>query len=289
MKKCIKCLVRKPLHSFGKDRKSVTGVGHRCKECNNIQARLWRAGHRERVKEKRRKKKYGISGDQYREMLAEQGGGCAICGSRESGNSMRPDLVVDHCHRTGRVRGLLCNHCNWILGRADDDPELLKKTARYLKKRRNIVPEKDKCVVCRAEFDSKHGFEVCSTECQKKRIREWDRSYRKQLNRVYPSPPTKKRCVVCNAVFHTKSKVLVCSPECSHEKAKAVKRAHYRTPKGMTTRKAYASRPENLKRAARLRRERRQDPEYRKKNLEYQREYKRRRKAAEKKSKAAKK
>lgn len=76
----------------------------------------------------RLKKKYGISLEQYDAMLAKQGGVCAICG-RPPG---RRRLAVDHCHKTKRVRGLLCYKCNYGLGVFRDDPVRLAKASAYL-------------------------------------------------------------------------------------------------------------------------------------------------------------
>jgi hypothetical protein len=58
--------------------------------------------------------RYGITQEQYEEMLSEQNGGCAICGITEATNGRR--LAVDHDHQTGEVRGLLCNNCNVAVG-----------------------------------------------------------------------------------------------------------------------------------------------------------------------------
>jgi hypothetical protein len=75
------------------------------------------------------KAKYGISIEQYETMLKVQGGGCAICGEQcKTGKA----LAVDHCHKTGVVRGLLCGRCNKGLGLFGDRPGLLRKAADYL-------------------------------------------------------------------------------------------------------------------------------------------------------------
>lgn len=67
-------------------------------------------------------------------MLAAQGGGCAICGvvPSEQKAKYRSFLHVDHCHVTGRVRGLLCGEHNLLLGRFNDNPALLRLAAAYL-------------------------------------------------------------------------------------------------------------------------------------------------------------
>lgn len=81
------------------------------------------------------KRTYGITYDDYQRMLEDQGYVCAICG--EEGFVMKSThklkLVVDHCHTTGRVRGLLCHNCNRALGLLKDAPERLLKAVEYLK------------------------------------------------------------------------------------------------------------------------------------------------------------
>lgn len=71
--------------------------------------------------------------EQYDELFYEQGGGCAICGSEESGRSTTDWLHVDHDHVTGEIRGLLCNRCNVGLGSFTDDLELLLNAVEYLR------------------------------------------------------------------------------------------------------------------------------------------------------------
>jgi hypothetical protein len=66
-------------------------------------------------------------------MLAAQGGGCAICGAPES-EQRHGVLRVDHCHATGRVRGLLCEGHNLAIGHFSDDPLTLRLAAEYLER-----------------------------------------------------------------------------------------------------------------------------------------------------------
>lgn len=87
------------------------------------------------AKEKRRdqylKRKYGISLQQYNEILQKQNGGCGICGRPP--DVFKRSLAVDHCHRTNRVRGILCPFCNRGLRYYRDDPDVMERGGRYLR------------------------------------------------------------------------------------------------------------------------------------------------------------
>lgn len=85
----------------------------------------------------RLRKQYGITAEDYARMRADQGGVCAICGNGQSHNVKNgapARLCVDHCHTTGKVRGLLCVSCNRMLGYARDDPKLLRGAIGYLRR-----------------------------------------------------------------------------------------------------------------------------------------------------------
>lgn len=71
--------------------------------------------------------RYGITLEQYNEMFKKQDGKCAICLKTEDRR-----LAVDHCHKTGKVRQLLCTNCNQGLGQFFDDKDLLQKALNYL-------------------------------------------------------------------------------------------------------------------------------------------------------------
>jgi hypothetical protein len=88
-------------------------------------------GERPEVRERERhgwlRRKYGLSAEAFRDMLIGQAGRCLICLRVPQG-----DLVVDHDHTTGKVRGLLCQSCNHGLGQFRDDPRLMQSAARYV-------------------------------------------------------------------------------------------------------------------------------------------------------------
>jgi hypothetical protein len=71
------------------------------------------------------KAKYGITPEEFDRMADAQQGLCGICGEDKQ-------LVVDHCHDTGRVRGLLCRQCNAAIGQLRDDPALLRHALEWL-------------------------------------------------------------------------------------------------------------------------------------------------------------
>ncbi|KKL57780.1 hypothetical protein LCGC14_2231970, partial [marine sediment metagenome] len=111
----------------------------KCKVC--VLERGRRLNRPPLTKEERKKRalryKYGITIEKYTEMLLEQKGVCAICGlpeTRVSNNGNIKVLSVDHCHETGKVRGLLCQRCNSGIGFLNDDIENLKCAILYLNK-----------------------------------------------------------------------------------------------------------------------------------------------------------
>lgn len=74
------------------------------------------------------KGKYGIDNDTYEEMFKSQNGCCKLCSIPEG----KFKLHVDHCHTTGKVRGLLCHQCNWYLGKVDKDLGIIDRIKLYL-------------------------------------------------------------------------------------------------------------------------------------------------------------
>jgi hypothetical protein len=103
--------------------------------------RAWRARHPEKNKEHNRwrtVRAFGLTIGDYHALLAAQGGTCAICGSIDPRNG-KGRFAVDHDHHTGKVRGLLCMHCNAALGLLGDDPARLRAAADYLEHAARVV------------------------------------------------------------------------------------------------------------------------------------------------------
>ncbi|MBW7970952.1 endonuclease VII domain-containing protein [Bradyrhizobium sp. BR 10289] len=86
---------------------------------------------RARIRKRDLKKLYGLSLDDFQRLLSAQDFKCAIC-SADTPRRAGSDWAVDHCHSTGRVRGILCHPCNTMLGLARDNPLTLSKAIQYL-------------------------------------------------------------------------------------------------------------------------------------------------------------
>lgn len=101
-------------------------------------------------------KKYGIDETVYRKMFEDQNGLCLSCGrpeTRKHQNGKTCNLSVDHCHFSGKVRALLCNRCNQVLGRTEDCPKLLRRMADYLENKVTCPPVFDHLTTQLQKFD----------------------------------------------------------------------------------------------------------------------------------------
>ena len=100
-----------------------------CKLCYNKKVRQWY--NPTKRKNYHLKRLYGITLEEYKEKLANQGEGCAICGVKIPGGN-GTHFYVDHNHTTGQVRDLLCHNCNFVIGYAKEDIDILKAVINYL-------------------------------------------------------------------------------------------------------------------------------------------------------------
>ena len=93
---------------------------------------------RDRHRELHTARKYGISVEEYRNLFIKQNNLCAVCGNPETAvdkiNGNIRSLALDHNHKTGEIRGLLCQNCNNAIGHLHEDLTLLDKIRNYLKK-----------------------------------------------------------------------------------------------------------------------------------------------------------
>ena len=137
-KTCTKCGELKQISEFNPRYDGTDKVYPSCRLCQQIKQTEYQKakraadpeGEAKKQREAQIKYKYGITPDQYEEIFESQDYKCAICGTEEcaSGKS----FSIDHDHKTGEVRGILCMDCNVSLGKLKDDPELFRKAAEYL-------------------------------------------------------------------------------------------------------------------------------------------------------------
>lgn len=109
-----------------------------CKDCANIRNVEYYRSNPSGGQARNRKTKYGIDNETYKTMEKDQNYVCLIC-SRPERYKGRDNLCVDHDHKTGKVRGLLCSSCNKALGLLEDNVEWLRKAEDYLA-RNNAKP-----------------------------------------------------------------------------------------------------------------------------------------------------
>lgn len=134
-KRCTKCLEEKTLNSFAPHRECKLGVNSYCKSCDAIRFKKWRSDNKVVIASKKRdyllRARYGIDREFYEYLLRKQGGKCAIC-ENVLGTKDGHRLAVDHCHKTKKVRGLLCKPCNNAIGLFRENLKIMKNAIKYL-------------------------------------------------------------------------------------------------------------------------------------------------------------
>lgn len=113
MKICSRCEIDQPDSNFCKSARNKSGLNSHCRDC---QAK------------RLRKERYGIDDVKFQELLKTHNNSCALCFVGPEGT-----LCVDHNHRTGGIRGILCWQCNAALGKLGDNLQGIMKVVRYLK------------------------------------------------------------------------------------------------------------------------------------------------------------
>ena len=140
VKYCPRCKQTKSVDDFNKrNGKRSKECQAYCRKCHRKYVSDWQRTsngklHQERA---RLKYKFGITPEEVDSLLMSQCGVCALCGQQETKLEFRTgkvmSLSVDHNHKSGQIRGLLCQKCNSIIGYANEDVELLQKVIDYLK------------------------------------------------------------------------------------------------------------------------------------------------------------
>lgn len=147
MKICSKCKEEKAKISFPKRKDSKDGYGGKCLVCekayrtgyylNNkeaayLQSTLWHKSPKGKARGRviHLRTKYGITPEIYTELFELQKGYCLICNRHQT--ELKRTLVVDHCHNTCTVRGLLCSSCNSAIGLLQDSSNITRAATAYL-------------------------------------------------------------------------------------------------------------------------------------------------------------
>jgi hypothetical protein len=137
---CNKCGIEQDLETcfYKTGRKSDKDKNNRhyeCKTCTKARVNAAAAASPNAQRARDYKRKYGITIDEYEQMLELQGGTCALCPKTSpGGRHAQQHWCVDHDHVTGKVRELLCNDCNMVLGIIKDSPEHLGRMITYILK-----------------------------------------------------------------------------------------------------------------------------------------------------------
>lgn len=138
MKYCVKCLETKPVEAFNRHAKSKDGRQAWCRECFAAHRRLEKMRDTDKYRAIHLLSNFGITPDEYNAMYQAQDGVCAICQQPET-TAGKTFLAVDHDHKTGVIRGLLCGNCNKGLGYLRDDSALLARAINYLDRPRSAA------------------------------------------------------------------------------------------------------------------------------------------------------
>lgn len=139
---CPRCKIEKSKDEFYKAKERKDGLRNRCKKCCDIEHKEsyhrnkhigWSKKSKIKNRDNNLKKRYKISTQDYEKMFKDQNGVCFICQNPQKDKL----LAVDHCHTTGKVRGLLCTLCNKGLGCYRDNIDYLTRAIEYLKRNNN--------------------------------------------------------------------------------------------------------------------------------------------------------
>jgi len=140
MRTCNICNKSKPLTEFYQTVRNGKPYGYHGK-CKSCYVKKQQENYTpEKGRDKNLRHSYGITIQEYNEMLDYQNGKCATCGTTEPGGRKSGRgggtnvFVVDHCHTTGKVRGLLCHSCNRAMGLLGDNVHIIEEMIKYLQK-----------------------------------------------------------------------------------------------------------------------------------------------------------
>ena len=123
------------------NRGRISDLRKRPESNHKMHSKKWREANKARADRLSRKsylrKKYGITIEQYEAMICEHNNVCVICFRSPRGNGSRAKLHIDHCHETGKIRGLICPNCNTALGMVEDNTNILKRMIEYVERHKS--------------------------------------------------------------------------------------------------------------------------------------------------------
>lgn len=129
--RCAACKNIKELSEFNNDKTKNNGKQNNCKECYRKKRKLIYKDKKELFATQQIKRKYGLSKTSLDELYRKQNNCCAICGRLKREDEK---FCIDHNHRTGKVRGLLCANCNLGIGHFNDDIFIMQRVIEYLRR-----------------------------------------------------------------------------------------------------------------------------------------------------------
>jgi hypothetical protein len=135
LKRCPKCELTLSLDKFPKNSQTKDGFHCYCKPCKKDYSLTWYHANPDKAKNSRLKGTFGITLGDYDNLLKAQNGCCAICQTNTPTGI--GGFHVDHCHKTNKIRGLLCSKCNHALGLFNDNQTNLRKAIEYLNRAEN--------------------------------------------------------------------------------------------------------------------------------------------------------
>ena len=133
-RECTDCGEFKPWADYHKKADGRNGRNSYCDACDYDRKVKWRKANPEKQHDQQLRRMYGSSREEYLALTEAQGGGCGICGCTDR------KLVMDHNHKTGEVRGTLCQTCNKGIGLLQDSPSIVRAALDYLENRGHYSP-----------------------------------------------------------------------------------------------------------------------------------------------------
>ena len=121
--KCSECHEWLPPTAYNKDKRQANGISYRCRNCSRTSIRKYNL-----------RAKYNLEVGEYNILLEKSQGQCTCCSKRLHNNAPHPEdrPIIDHDHKTGKVRAILCNHCNRMVGYLREDPKYTMKLLDYI-------------------------------------------------------------------------------------------------------------------------------------------------------------